>query len=147
MKYMAVKYVTLTTLVALLTACGARHDPPTDIRPVRTSVINSSQLSAQVTYTDEIRSRRESDLGFRISGKIISRPVDVGAQVVAGALLAQMDPNDQRLAVEAAQSAVVAARAELERARSDEARYRDLLERGLTTRSAYVAQQRPPRPR
>ena len=142
MKYnMIAGHGALATLLALLTACGAKQEAPPDIRPVRSTVVNTGQLSDQVTYTGEIRSRYETDLGFRVSGKIISRPVDVGAQVVAGALLAQMDPNDQRLAVEAAQSAVVAARAELERAKSDEARYRDLLERGLTTRSTYVAQQ------
>ncbi len=136
-----VGYVALATLAALLTACGAKQEAPPDIRPVRSTVVNTGQLSDQVTYTGEIRSRYESDLGFRIGGKIVSRPVDVGAQVVAGTLLAQLDSNDQRLAVEAAQSAVVAARAELERAKSDEARYRDLLERGLATRSTYLAQQ------
>jgi len=142
MKYrMTVGHVVLATLGALLTACGSKEEAPPDIRPVRSTVVNSGQLGDQVTYTGEIRSRYESDLGFRLSGKIVSRPVDIGAQVVAGTLLAQLDQNDQRLAVEAAQSAVVAARAELERAKSDEARYRDLLERGLATRSTYLAQQ------
>jgi RND family efflux transporter MFP subunit len=138
---MTMGHSALAMLVALLTACGAKQEPPPDIRPIRSTIVNSSSLGDQVAYTGEIRSRYESDLGFRISGKIVSRPVDVGAQVVAGTLLAQVDPNDQRLAVEAAQSAVVAARAEFERAKSEEARYRDLLERGLATRSAYVAQQ------
>ena len=136
---MAVGHVAL--IATLLTACGAKQEAPPDIRPVRSIVVNTGQLGDQITYTGEIRSRYESDLGFRIGGKIVSRPVDVGAQVAAGTLLAQLDQNDQRLAVEAAQSAVVAARAELERAKSDEARYRDLLERGLATRSTYVAQQ------
>jgi len=47
----------------------------------------------------------------------------------------------KKVAVNSAQSAVSAALAELARARSEEASYRDLLERGLTTRTAYIEQQ------
>jgi membrane fusion protein, multidrug efflux system len=46
-----------------------------------------------------------------------------------------------RLHAQGARSGVDAAQAELDRARSEEARYRDLLERGLTTRAAYLTQQ------
>jgi RND family efflux transporter MFP subunit len=56
-------------------------------------------------------------------------------------VLAQLDPADEKVAVDSAQSAVSAAQAELARATSDEASYRNLLERGLTTRTAYLAQQ------
>ena len=93
------------------------------------------------TYTGEIRSRYETDLSFQVGGKLINRAVDVGANVKKGAVLARLDPTDQSLGVDAARSAVAAARADFERARTDEARFRDLLERGLTTRANYLAQQ------
>jgi len=125
----------------LLAACHAKHEAGADIRPVRTSVVGTGQYGDYVTYTGEIRARHESDLGFQVAGKVIARPAEVGASVTAGTVLAQLDPTDEKVAVESAQSAVSAAQAELARASSEEASYRHLLERGLTTRTAYIGQQ------
>jgi RND family efflux transporter MFP subunit len=94
-----------------------------------------------LTYTGEIRARHESDLGFQVAGKLIVRPAEVGASVTVGTVLAQLDPADEKVAMGSAQSAVGAAQAEVARAASEEASYRHLLERGLTTRTAYIAQQ------
>src|SRR6266853_3203815 len=128
-------------LIVLLAACHAKHEAGADIRPVRTSVVGSWPYGDSVTYTGEVRARHESDLGFQVAGKMIARPAEVGALVTAGTVLAQLDPTDERVAVESAQSAVSAAQAELARASSEEASYRHLLERGLTTRTAYIEQQ------
>lgn len=108
---------------------------------MRTVTVMSGAARETNAYTAEIRARYETDLSFQVGGKIIARPVDAGAQVRRGALLARLDERDQRIAVDSARSAVVAAEAELARARTDEARFRDLLERGLTTQATYVAQQ------
>ena len=131
----------LVGLGLVLGACGSKVAPEPEIRPVVARTVAPGGVGEAIEYTGEIRSRYESDLGFRIGGKLVVRAVDVGAQVTKGTLLAQLDPGDQQLAVQSAQSAVLAARAELERARSDEVRYRDLLERGLTSRSSFIAQQ------
>jgi RND family efflux transporter MFP subunit len=128
-------------LIVLLAACHAKHEAGADIRPVRSSVVGTGQYGDNITYTGEIRARHESDLGFQVAGKVIARPAEVGASVTAGTVLAQLDPTDERVAVESAQSAVRAAHAELARATSEEASYRNLLERGLTTRTAYIEQQ------
>jgi RND family efflux transporter MFP subunit len=128
-------------LIALLAACHGKHEASADIRPVRTTVVGAGQYGDNVTYTGEIRARHESDLGFQVVGKVIARPAEVGAFVTAGTILAQLDPTDEKVAVESAQSAVSAAQAELARATSEEASYRHLLERGLTTRTAYIEQQ------
>jgi multidrug efflux system membrane fusion protein len=61
--------------------------------------------------------------------------------VKKGQVLAQLDQTDQQLGVDAARGAVPAAQSDLDRSRSEEARFRDLLERGLTTRAQYQAQQ------
>jgi RND family efflux transporter MFP subunit len=104
-------------------------------------VVTTAPDGKSTTYTAEIRSRYETDLSFMVGGKMISRTVDAGATVRKGEVLAQIDQTDQRLSVEAARSAVNAAQAEFTRSRSEEARHRDLLERGLTTRAAYLTQQ------
>ena len=108
---------------------------------MRTVTVTSGAARESSAYTAEIRARYETDLSFQVGGKLIARPVDAGVQVQRGALLARLDERDQRVAVDSSRSAVVAAEAELARARTDEARFRDLLERGLTTQATYVAQQ------
>jgi RND family efflux transporter MFP subunit len=128
-------------LGVLLAACHGKHEADADIRPVRTVVVGTGQYGDDLTYTGEIRARHESDLGFRVAGKLIARPAEVGGPVLAGAVLAQLDPTDEKVAVDSAQSAVTAAEAELARATSEEASYRHLLERGLTTRTAFIQQQ------
>src|SRR5437016_5858562 len=128
-------------LLALLAACHGKPETSADIRPVRTAVVGTGQLGDRLAYTGEIRARHESDLGFQVAGKLIARPAEIGANVTAGTVLAQLDPADEKVAVNSAQSAVSAAQAELARATSEEASYRSLLERGLTTRTAYIEQQ------
>jgi RND family efflux transporter MFP subunit len=125
----------------LLAACGKKEEPAAPPRPVRTVVVAGGAAGEASTYTAEIRSRYETDLAFQVGGKVVNRAVDVGATVKKGAVLARIDPTDVSLGVDAARSAVRSAQADLEKARADEARFRDLLERGLTTRANFLAQQ------
>src|SRR5260221_8494370 len=127
----------LIGLLVLFAACHAKQEASPDIRPVRTTVVGTGQYGDNLTYTGEIRARHESDLGFQVAGKLIARPAEVGASVTAGTILAQLDPADEKVAVNSAQSAVSAAQAELARAPSEEAGYRRLLRGGLTKRTAY----------
>jgi RND family efflux transporter MFP subunit len=129
-------------LVALaLGGCGKQPEAEAPVRPVRSVQVTGGSSAESATYTAEIRSRYETDLSFQVAGKLIRRDVDVGAAVKNGQVLAQLDQTDQQLGVDAARGAVPAAQSDLDRARSEEARYRDLLERGLTTRAQYQAQQ------
>jgi len=131
----------LLLISVLLSACAKKTEAPLPPRPVRTLIVSDSTGGTSATYTAEIRSRYETDLSFQVGGKVISRSVDVGVTVKRGQMLAQLDPTDEATHVDATRAAVTAAQAELDRARTEEARYRDLLERGLTTRAAYLAQQ------
>jgi RND family efflux transporter MFP subunit len=129
-------------IVALLcSGCTGESPAATVPRPVRSLVVSAASAAGGATYTAEIRSRYETDLGFQVGGKLINVPVSVGSIVHKGDLLAQLDQTDYRVSMDAARSAVTAAQAEFDRARSEEGRYRDLLERGLTTRASHLAQQ------
>lgn len=131
----------LVALAAGLGACGKKDQPEMPVRPVRSQVVANGDNSDSTTYTAEIRSRYETDLSFQVPGKVMARAVDVGAAVRKGQVLAQLDRTDQQLGVDAARGAVPAAQSNLDRSRSEESRYRDLLERGLTTRAQYQSQQ------
>src|SRR6202051_3718301 len=122
------------TLIARPPACHGKHEASADIRPVRTTVVGAGQYGDNVTYTGEIRARHESDLGFQVAGKVIARPAEVGAFVTAGTVLAQLDPADEKVAVDSAQSVVSAARAELAPGTAEGERYRPLRARGGHTR-------------
>jgi RND family efflux transporter MFP subunit len=127
--------------LALLAACGSKVEAPPEVRPVRSIVLGGAGAATALTFTAEVHARFETDLAFQVSGKLAARLVDTGAKVRRGDALARIDDQDLRTAYDAANAAVAAAQAQLERARSDEGRFRDLLERGLTTRSNYLAQQ------
>jgi len=89
------------------------------------------------SFTGTIGAKVESNLGFRVPGKIVERLVDVGQQVKAGQPLMRIDDTDLRLALTAKRNAVVAARATVVQAKPDEERYASLLKGGWVPRQRY----------
>ncbi|RUL99061.1 efflux RND transporter periplasmic adaptor subunit [Rhizobium chutanense] len=83
------------------------------------------------SFTGTIAARVQSNLGFRVPGKIVQRYVDVGVQVKAGQPLMRIDETDLRLALTAKRNAVAAAEAVLIQAQADEKRYAALVKNGL----------------
>jgi RND family efflux transporter MFP subunit len=98
----------------------------TSPRLVRAYMVTSAG-SDSMEYTGVIHARTESDLAFRVSGKIIEKLVKAGDHVKRGQALMRLDPTDLRLAANAAQAAVEAARAQNKRALADELRQRGLV--------------------
>ncbi|MDV2985463.1 UNVERIFIED_CONTAM: efflux RND transporter periplasmic adaptor subunit [Methylobacteriaceae bacterium AG10] len=88
-------------------------------------------------YTGVIRARTESNLGFRVGGKIFERLVDPGDRVRLGQPLMRLDRTDFTLALNAARASVEAARAQMIKARADEERSRKLVGDGWTSRQTY----------
>jgi RND family efflux transporter MFP subunit len=78
-------------------------------------------------YTGVIHARTESDLGFRVPGKIIEKLIKAGDHVRRGQAIMRLDPTDLRLAANAARETVEAARAQNKRALADELRQRGLV--------------------
>lgn len=124
-------------LSLLVAACEEPPPPAAEIRPVRTVVVEPQTLDDSIALTGEIRARYESDLGFRVGGKIVARTVDVGTTVKAGDVLARLDEADARNALEVARAAVTAAQATVDQQRPQRDRQKYLLDRGWTTRVDY----------
>lgn len=87
--------------------------------------------------TGTVHARVESNLGFRVAGKIVNRLVDQGQRVTKGQILMELDSVDLELAQKAAHSAVVSARAENVRALQDEERQRALVREQAVSRKEY----------
>lgn len=101
----------------LLAACGRDAPKPEALRPVLTQVLGETAGGEVVTYSGEVRSRHEMQLGFRIPGKIAARLVDAGTLVEPGDVLARLDPADTALSAAAAEAQLVLADAEAKRYR------------------------------
>ena len=98
--------------------------------------------AARVTVSDRgftgvIGARVQSNLGFRVAGKIVERLVDVGQAVKAGQPLMRMDETDLRLALTAKRNAVAAAHASVVQLDADEQRYAKLVSDGWASRQRY----------
>lgn len=121
----------LAGLAALLAACSPPPQAEEPVRSVKVITVGLSDVQSRLEYAAEVRPRIESRLGFRVAGKIASRKVELGQTVKAGQLLAQLDPQDYRLAADAARAQVAAARTNLELAQSDYKRYVALKEQNF----------------
>ncbi|MDP3031706.1 MAG: efflux RND transporter periplasmic adaptor subunit [Rhodocyclaceae bacterium] len=76
---------------------------------------SSNQTASENRYSGEVRARYESQLAFRVGGKIVARLVDAGARVKAGQPLARLDPADLQLTAVQAEANRSLAAAELQR--------------------------------
>lgn len=125
---MRIPVLFLPTLLvaAVLTACSRSEAPAEPVRAVRTMTIGTGSATASNEYAAEVRARTESRLGFRVGGKLVKRPVELGEVVKPGQLLAQLDGADLQLAQDAAQAALRAAQANLDQAAVDLKRAREL---------------------
>ncbi len=133
-----VSSVVISALPLALVACGAKpqSDPRTEAPLVRAATVQGA-VAASRTFTGTVAARVQSDLGFRVSGKVLERLVDTGQTVKRGQVLMRIDPVDLKLAAHAQQEAVAAARARAQQTMEDEARYRDLRGTGAISASAY----------
>jgi RND family efflux transporter MFP subunit len=143
-------YIPLMAALGLLSACSKPMPAEEPVRAVKVVSVGMDAQRSAVEYSGEVRARVESNLGFRVAGKIIRRQVELGRQVRAGEILAQLDPQDYKLSADAARAQLAAAATNRDLAAADFRRYKDLreqnfissaeLERRETTLKAAQAQ-------
>ena len=83
----------LLALVLALAGCKAEN-ARVEIRTVRTILVDPKPILDDRQVIGEVKPRYESDLSFRVDGKLVSRRVDVGAAVKQGNILATLDVQD-----------------------------------------------------
>jgi RND family efflux transporter MFP subunit len=115
---------------------SAVRDPRQD-PPIVTLATAAQVAGSERGFTGIIGARVQSNLGFRVAGKIVERLVDVGQQIKAGQPLMRIDDTDLRLALTAKRNAVAAARASFVQLAADERRHASLLGKGWVTRQRY----------
>jgi len=125
----------LTSLA--LAACSPAETAVTPEPPLVQVTEVATGPGAISRYTGVIRARTESNLGFRVGGKIFERLVDPGDHVKFGQPLMRLDRTDYSLALSAARASVEAARAQMIKAKADEERSRKLVADGWTSKQTY----------
>jgi len=125
----------LLILATVLGGCGKESAPPAKIeQPALTQIVGTVAPDNFNVFSGEVRARYESQLGFRIGGKIVERLVDAGARVKSGQALARLDPADSSLQAGSAQ-------AQYQLAQDDAARYRELRSKNFVSQSALDAKE------
>lgn len=130
--------VVISSLPLVLGACAdkTQADPRTATPLVRAVAVQGAESGAR-SFTGVVAPRVQSDLGFRVAGKVSERLVDAGQAVRRGQPLLRLDADDLQLLAQARQEAVTADRARARQAADEEARYRDLRGTGAISASGY----------
>ncbi|RWK61302.1 efflux RND transporter periplasmic adaptor subunit [Mesorhizobium sp.] len=129
----AAAFATLAVPTQEAAAVGDPRQETPIVRLATAAPVNGSERG----FTGIIGARVQSNLGFRVPGKIVERLVDVGREVKAGQPLMRIDDTDLRLALTAKRNAVAAARAIVVQTEPDERRYASLLRDGWVPRQRY----------
>jgi len=115
-------------LLTISSGCSDQSKPTQAVsRPVKVFRIEENAVAGARSFAGEVRARVETPLSFRVAGKLLERKVEVGDQVRKGQLLALLDGNDYRLAVQGLKAQLAASQSDSKFLRNDLARYRELL--------------------
>lgn len=128
--------VSVSLLLGLAACTHAEPDPRADPPLVRTMAPLPAQ-GATREFTGIVAARVQSDLGFRVAGKVTERLVNAGDVVRRGQPLMRLDITDLALATQASSRNVEAARAAAQQTAADERRLRDLVAAGAISASTY----------
>jgi RND family efflux transporter MFP subunit len=102
-------------------------------RPVLVATVHYEAESPERSFVGTIRPRIETDMGFRVPGKVAKRLVEVGQTVDVGQPLATLDEVDLKLQAEQAEAELRAATGVLAQAAAAETRAKELRAKGWAT--------------
>jgi len=124
-------------IAATVTGCDKPAPPTSQVRPVRTVTVERGAEGETVSLTGHIRAKDQVNLAFRLDGRVIERPVNVGDVLKAGKVVAKLDPQIQQNGLNSAQAELASAEAVLTQARLTFGRQQQLVKDGWTSRANF----------
>lgn len=110
-----------------VTACGQTDAPSEEqLRPVRYISVSDASVFRNRSFSGTSKSSRESRLSFKVSGTVVSTPVQIGQRLKAGDLIAEINSDSYVLQVQQAQASLVEAQANDRKAAADYQRAKGL---------------------
>jgi RND family efflux transporter MFP subunit len=104
---------------------------------VQTTVIHYGTTGEPVSLSGQVQAQNQTNLAFRIGGRLIDRRVSVGDTVSPGQLVARIESQDAKNTLSSAEADLASAKAILLQARNNEARYRSLVSASVIPRAQY----------
>jgi RND family efflux transporter MFP subunit len=129
----AIRALVILPMLALAACDPMTAQPAAPVRPVLVTPVHYQAQVSDRSFVGTIRPRIESDLGFRVGGKVSKRLVEVGTRVTSGQPLAILDEADLSLQAEQAAAELSAATGVLAQASAAETRAKDLRQKGWST--------------
>ena len=124
-------------LLLLLAGCHKAESDPRTLPPLVAVITLTGAQATGARFTGVVRARVESELGFRIAGKVVERLVDAGQTVHRGQPLARLDPTDLALGAAAQVADLAGLRARSVQADVDLKRLAGLVEQGAVSAQSY----------
>ncbi len=129
--------IAVLLIAAAVSGCDKPAPPASQARAVRTVTVEQRAAGEIVSLTGQVRAKDQASLAFRLDGRMIERPVNVGDVVTAGQIVARLDSQDQQNKLRSAQADLVSAEARLAQTRLDFWRKQELLKSGWATRAQF----------
>ncbi len=130
--------IAATALIAMTVAgCKKEAPPAPEARPVRTITIERVATGEAVSLTGHVRAKDSERLAFRIDGRLIERPINVGDVLKPGDLVGRLNKQDQLNALHMAEAQLSAAHAKLTEAQKTFARQQELMKSGFTPHAQF----------
>ena len=120
-------------LGSLLAGCSRPAPPEEPVRAVKVMTVTVGSMNSAPEFAGEVRARVESRLGFRVAGKLIRRQAEIGQHVRPGQVLAQLDPQDYKLAADAMKAQLLVTTTNRDLAAAEFKRYKDLKEQNFVS--------------
>ncbi|MCO5091048.1 efflux RND transporter periplasmic adaptor subunit [Bosea sp. (in: a-proteobacteria)] len=132
----------IVLVATALASCRDEQAPQVQDRPVGVVTVAAGQFADDLQLSGEIQAEKDVGLAFRIGGRVLDRPVNVGDRLTAGQVVARLEPTLEQNALTAALAALEAARGEVTTTRNTFARQESLMAQGFTTRPRFDQAQR-----
>jgi RND family efflux transporter MFP subunit len=130
-------------IAATVTGCDKAAPPTSPARPVRTVTVERGAEGETVSLTGQVRAKDEVSLAFRLNGRMIERPVNVGDVLKTGQVVARLDAQIEQNGLKTAQANLASIEAVLTQARLTFGRQQQLVKDGWTSQANFdTAQQK-----
>lgn len=122
---------------AILAACDEKAEVPPPPQQIRAVAAAAAQYQPGAKITGEVRARVQTELSFRVSGRVLERKVEVGSHVRAGEVLARLNDTEQQADVSVARAALESAEAVVSQRKLAFDRARSLLQSGAVPQALF----------
>ena len=129
--------IVVALIATAVASCDKPAPPTSQARPVRAVAVERQAEGETVSLTGHVRAKDQANLAFRLDGRMIERPVNVGDVLTAGEVVAHLDPQIQKNGLNTAQANLASVEALLVQARLTLGRQQQLVKDGWTSRANF----------